>query len=415
MGLPETFPEGFLWGAATAAHQVEGGNVGNDWWAAEEAGLLPHASGEACGSWERYEADLDLAAGWHHGAHRFSLEWSRVEPAEGRFDEAALGRYAELARAARARGLEPLVTLHHFTTPRWLAEAGGWTRRDAPRRFARYVERAAAALPEVGWWLTVNEPTVLVKHGYVEGEWPPFERSWNRARRALRGLAAAHRAAREVLRRRLPGARVGFAHGAPWIAPCDPGRALDRLAGRLREELWDRVFLRWIGGAAGLDFLGLNYYTRTLVRSEPAAGPLGLLLGRACHDAHHADHGPWSTAGTEVWPRGLELVLARFARLGVPLVVTENGVATDDEGLRRRVLRDHLEALARALARGVDVRGYLYWSLVDNYEWLLGRTARYGLAAVDFATQERTPRAVAADFAAVCRANGLAGLPPFTG
>jgi len=406
-----SFPEGFFWGAATSAHQVEGANRGNDWWEAEVAGRLPFASGEACRHRELYEADLDLARGLHHNAYRFSVEWSRVQPEPDRFDGAALEHYRSVVRACRARGLEPFVTLHHFTNPLWFARGGGWLAGDAPRVFARYVERVARALADVRHWITINEPTVATVHGYVLGEWPPFERrAWWRARKVLRHMARAHALACRALRRTSEGALVGYAHSAPWIVPCDPDRGRDRLAARLRDLAWNGLFPRWVAAQGGrgerlLDFLGLNYYTRTLTRSQ---GPgSGLLLGRACRAAHHADLGPESAVGTEVFPPGLALVLERFASLEVPLVVTENGVATDDEELRTATLHGHLAALARALARGAPVRGYLYWSLLDNFEWRHGTNARYGLAAVDFATQERTLRPAAHAFARVCRANAL--------
>lgn len=406
-----SFPDGFFWGAATSSHQVEGANRANDWWEAEVAEELPYASGDACQHWERYGSDLDLAQGLHHNAHRFSIEWSRVEPEPGRFDEAALEHYRAVVAACRQRGLEPFVTLHHFTNPLWFARGGGWLAKEAPQVFARYAERVARALPDVRYWITINEPTVLAVHGYVLGEWPPFEeRAWWKARTALRRMARAHALAYRTLQR-IPGqAIVGYAHSAPWVVPCDPNRKRDRLAARVRDFLWNRLFLRWIEAECGrdevlLDFLGLNYYTRTLTRSQGLG--TGLLMGRACRAEHHGDLGPLNAVGTEIFPAGLALVLERFASLGLPLVVTENGVATDDEELRTRTLREHLSALENALGRGVAVRGYLYWSLLDNFEWRHGTNARYGLAAVDFETQERTVRPVGRLFADVCRANAL--------
>ncbi len=404
------FPEGFLWGAATSAHQVEGGNRWNDWWQAELEGRVPYASGEACRHWELYESDFDLAASWGHNAHRFSVEWSRIEPEQGQWDPEALAHYADVVRALRARGMEPLVTLHHFTNPQWFAASGGWLRRDAPTLFARYVDRVGDVLgADVRYWVTINEPTVYVIHGFVTGEWPPHARgAWAKAMRVLFGMARAHVAAYRALHAHDPGARVGFAHSTSWIVPCDASRRRDRLAAWLRDLALHRLFLRLIGWSSSgrpLDFLGINYYARTIVRS--GRGGLGRLLGKKCLGGHHLDRGPFSDAGWEVYPAGLEHSLARFSRLGIPLIVTENGVATRDERLRWQYLQQHLQALGRAVARGIPVDGYLFWTLLDNFEWAMGTKARYGLAAVDFATQSRSPRPAARLLAAVCRTNSL--------
>jgi beta-glucosidase len=399
------FPPDFLWGAATAAHQVEGGNRLNDWWSLEQRGALPFRSGEACDHYRRFAADFDLARGLGHTAHRFSIEWSRIQPAPGEWDAGAIAHYRDVVSALRARGLEPLVSLHHFTNPAWFAERGGWLRADAPALFTRYAERMATALPEVAWWLTINEPTVYAKNGYVAGEWPPKVRgSWRQAARVLRTMARAHRAAYRAIHRVRPAARVGFAHSLPWIEPCDPGRALDRFAAWGRDLLLNRGFLFRIGGARHLDFLGINYYTRTVVRWAPSG--LGLVAGRECLDPHHP-RGPVSDTGWEVYPRGLGRVLDRCARLGVPLLVTENGVATSDESLRSRFLREHLAEVRDALRRGVPVLGYLHWTLMDNFEWSLGTRPRFGLLANDYETQTRTPRPAALELAQVCRTGHL--------
>jgi beta-glucosidase len=402
------FPLDFLWGASTSSHQVEGHNRSNDWWEYEQAGRVPHVSGAACRHYDLFESDFDLAHSWGHNAHRFSLEWSRIEPAEGIWDMDAVAHYRAVIRALGERGLEPVVTLHHFTNPAWFSRRGGWLRRDSARLFARYVEHAATHLgPSVTYWLTINEPTIYVLQGYVNGEWPPGSKAaWTSAVRAFRNLARAHRAAYDVLHRIRRGVMVGFAHSAPVIQPCDPARTRDRLAARLRDLILNRTFFDLVGARPGqppgrLDFIGINYYTRNIVRSR--GWGLGALAGRACDLGHHPHHGPISAMGWEVYPTGLQATLERFSRYGIPLLVTENGIATEDEALRSRFLIQHLESLATALANGVEVIGYLYWSLMDNFEWALGTTARFGLAAVDFATQARRARPCAEDFSRVVR------------
>jgi beta-glucosidase len=392
---------------------VEGDNWWNDWWEDEQTGRLPYMSGEACRHYQLYAQDFDLAHAWGHNAHRFSIEWSRIEPSEGQWSAEAIAHYRAVIHALRARGLEPVMTLHHFTNPSWFARRGGWLRSDSPQLFARYVTYVAEYLgTEVQYWLTINEPTVYVLKGYIEGEWPPGVKSaWCKAIRVFRNLARAHTAAYRALHRRRQDIMVGFAHSTPLIVPCNPARKRDRLAAALRELLWNRAFfwlIRQPGWRAGsnLDFIGLNYYTRTIIRST--GWRPGAVVGRVCRLPHHSDRGPISTTGWEVYPPGLRVVLERFARFHLPLIITENGIATDDEVLRRQFIMQHLGSLAGALEAGVNVLGYFYWTLMDNFEWTLGTNAHFGLAAVDVHTQQRQPRPCVKDFERVCRENRLA-------
>lgn len=406
------FPPGFLWGSATSSHQVEGGNRWNDWWAFEQTGRLPHASGEACGHYERYESDFDLARSAGQNAHRFSIEWSRVEPREGEWNADAIEHYRGVLDGLRQRDIEPVVTLHHFTLPSWMLERGGWTSRHSVRCFARYVDHVVRELGAgIRYWVTVNEPTVYVKHAYVVGDWPPCERrAWGRALLVFANMARAHRAARARIRSRMPGALVGFAHSAPVLQPCDPSRWSDRTAAWVRDAALNRAFFSLLGaGIPGapvpFDFVGINYYTRAVVRGT---GP-GLIpfAGTECLSNHHADRGPRSDVGWEVYPAGLLQTLRRFSRYGVPLVITENGIATTDEELRSAFLLAHLAQLGQAVEEGIDVRGYFYWSLMDNFEWTAGTSPRFGLFAVDYSSLERSARPALHDYAAICRANRM--------
>lgn len=402
---PSGFPEGFLWGAATSSHQVEGGNRWNDWWELEESGRLPHRSAEACRHYERYEDDFDLARSLGHNAHRLSIEWSRIEPREGEWNAKALDHYAAVMAALRRRGMEPVVTLHHFTNPAWFAARGGWTRVDSVALFVRYVDVVAARLSrDVRFWLTINEPTVYVKHAYVVCDWPPCgRRSWTKAARALCNLCRAHAAAYPVLHRHRSDAMVGFAHNAPWVVPCNPRSPGDRMAARMRDEVLNRSVFRLLGRPPQevLDFIGVNYYARQVVRWKPALGA-ALLFGSECSAGHHGAPRVFTSLGWEVFAPGLGEVLCGLRRHGLPLMVTENGIATDDEAQRTQYLREHVGALAEAVRDGVPVLGYLYWTLMDNYEWTLGREARFGLAATDFDTQIRSPRPVVTAFREIC-------------
>lgn len=402
------FPPGFLWGASTASHQVEGGNRWNDWWPLEQSGRLPYRSGEACRQYELYEQDFDMARSWGHNAHRLSIEWSRIEPVAGEWSVNAVEHYVRVIQALRARGMEPVVTLHHFTNPEWFAQRGGWARRDSVRLFVRYVEFVAEHLaPYVRLWVSINEPTVYVKRAYLKGDWPPCK-----AKHRLEGafvlinMYRAHHAARAVLRTKRRDAMVGIAHSAPYVEPCNPRSLLDRWAAFWRDFVLNRAATRlalgWRG--RGADFIGLNYYNRQVARWRPRG--MAAIFGVECIEDHHGAPRQFSALGWEIYPPGLARTLSRFARHGLPLMITENGIATQDEAQRSAFVATHLEQLGVALDAGANVLGYFYWSLIDNFEWTEGTGPRFGLAEVDFATQARHPRPAAAVLAA-----GLGGCP----
>jgi beta-glucosidase len=413
--MPEfkPFPPGFLWGASTASHQVEGGNQWNDWWQAEQAGTVPHRSDRACGQYERFASDFDMAREWGHNAHRLSIEWSRIEPSQGKWNEAALDHYRQVIRALRERGIEPLVTLHHFTNPRWFADRGGWVRGDSVQLFARYVTEVVKRLAgEVRYWLPINEPTVYIKRAYVAGSWPPHRRrGFVSGLRVLRNLCRAHCTAYRIIHGQRSDALVGIAHSSPWVEAHDVSRFGDRLVARLRGELLNHLCMRLLRehGRLRLDFIGLNYYARELVRWEPHG--LAWLFGTEPVTQRDGSPRRYSGLGWEIHAPGLLGVLREFSRYGLPMIITENGIATDDETVRSDYLESHLRALAHAVGEGIDVRGYCYWSLLDNFEWAEGYTARFGLAAVDFDTLQRSPRPAALRYAAVCHSNGAALMP----
>ena len=393
-----TFPRGFLWGACTASHQVEGGNCWNDWWPLEQSGRLPYKSGDACRQYELYEQDLDMARAWGHNAHRLSIEWSRIEPREGEWSVNAVEHYVRVIEALRARGIEPVVTLHHFTNPQWFAERGGWARRDSVKLFGRYVEYVAQHLaPRVRFWVSVNEPTVYVKRAYVKGDWPPCKPGQRfEGAIVLFNMCRAHHVARRLLHAARPDAMVGISHSAPYIEPCNPHSVLDRWAAFWRDFVLNRAVTRlalgWSG--RGADFIGLNYYNRQIAKWRLRS--TAILVGEECVEDHHGAPRQFSALGWEIYPPGLARTLLRFGRYGLPLMITENGIATRDEAQRTAFVESHLRELAAAVSAGANVLGYLYWTLMDNFEWTEGTAPCFGLAEVDFATQERRPRPAAA-------------------
>ncbi len=415
-------PEDFLLGCATAAHQVEGG-LDNDWTRMErdhpERIRDGTVSGIACDHHSRYRADLEQLAGMGHNAHRFSIEWSRVEPRQGVFKGDELRHYRDVVHTCRALGLEPVVTLQHFTLPAWLADRGGVLDPDAPQLFARFAAACAQAVgAEVRWWITINEPSVLAVFGYLYGEWPPLQRGTRGFLAALGGLARMHAAGATAVRQVAAAhgwtAHISIAHHERPLQPLDPRSLLDRAATVIPNWLFNRWFLRAcrtgrmlppvgagevVGGLRGsLDYIGLNFYCEERVRFN-----VRNVAGLFAENVTVPDL-PLSSFGWAIEPAALRRALvALWEEFHLPIVITENGVADEHDELRPGFIVDHLEAVCEALGAGVDVRGYLHWSSMDNFEWAEGYARRFGLIAVDRQTQERVPKPSAAVFAQICR------------
>ncbi len=414
------FPRGFLWGTATSAHQVEGHNTNNQWWAWEQEGhvLEGQTSGLACHWWGgRWREDFDRAAEAGQNAHRLSVEWSRIQPAPDRWDEDALDHYRQMVRGLVDRNLTPVVTLHHFTDPLWLAERGGWENPEVVGFFACFVEKVVEALKEyVNLWCTINEPNVYATLGYVLGVFPPGKQDLQAAQRVLEHMARAHGAAYEVIHRVHPVARVGLVVNLRPLAPARPWWPLDRWVARWQHRLYNEYFLRALGEGVLLtpwgrrkapelkgkqDFIGVNYYTAERVAFVPRSAEA--FSRRSFRpEAPLSEHGDIAHE-----PQGLAQVLRWVARYGVPIIVTENGVEDGHDTLRPRYLVEHVHQIWRVVNNNVPVKGYFHWTLVDNFEWERGWTRKFGLWALDTETQVRTRRPSADLYAAICRLNGL--------
>jgi beta-glucosidase len=402
-----SFPPDFLWGAATSAHQVEGGNTGNDWSAWEEAGRVRMPAGIACDHFNRFRDDIHLASNLHHSAHRFSLEWSRIEPEEGRWSDAALQHYRDVLEALAALGIEPVVTIHHFTLPRWVAERGGWDHPDIEKFFQRFVERIARDYGDlVRWWITINEPVVQVFKGWLIGQWPPGRvGDYPRALQAIRRMLRAHVLAYRAIHARRPDAMVSVAQHCLALTPNHPRNPFDWFSTRGRDLLFNNLFIEALhtGRLAlpgefferlplgrTLDFIGMNYYTRDFVRNTGLDLPGIVGLSGTLENERRI--GKRNDLGWEIYPEGLGYFLKTFRRYRLPILITENGIPTTDEDDRWGFIYLHLWQVMRAMAAGIPVIGYLYWSLLDNYEWADGYDAKFGLIAVRFKTQERIVR-----------------------
>ena len=416
------FPDGFLWGAATAAHQVEGDNRNNDWWAWEQQpGHVKDGStsGRACEHYERFAADFAQLRGMAHNAHRLSLEWSRIEPEPGLVDRAAVAHYREVLETLRALGMEPMVTLHHFTNPRWLADAGGWESDATPEAFRRFARLCVDEYGDiVRLWVTINEPNVYAYQSFMLGEWPPQKKSAAAGATVLRNMLRGHAAAYREIKGARPEAQVGVAQHLRVFAPYRRWNPLDIAVASLPGAAFNHWFLvacrsgfagfplgRWerVPEAAGtLDYIGVNYYARDRLAFD-------IRRPSSLFSRNHALPGAvLSDFQMEIYPEGLhELMVDAWRRYRLPLYVTENGVADAGDHLRPGVLVGHLAQVARALRDGVDVRSYMHWSSMDNFEWAEGYRMHFGLMEVDFATQARRPRPSAALYQAIIERNGL--------
>ncbi len=415
------FPPTFRWGVATSAHQVEGNNANNQWWLWEQQpGRIKqgHTSGLAGDAWQHPEVDFDLAASLGLNALRLSVEWSRIEVAPGHIDTAALDRYREMLKGLRERGIEPLVTLHHFSDPLWLTEQGGWLNPNVTHYFTRYVEQVVRALGEyTNLWCTINEPNVYAYMGYMEGIFPPGKRDARLAFAVMRAMLRAHAGAYQRIHRLQPHAQVGLAHNLRFFDPLRPRNLLDRLVALVRDVGFNQTVLKavWNGwwlppmglGPAltlrhSLDWIGLNYYTRDLVSFDRKAK--ANFFARTTHDpqAEILDGGYG-----ELYPYGMFRALKRLARMAIPIYVTENGIPDADDDQRPRALLLHLWQLWRALQDNVPVQGYYHWTLTDNFEWAEGWTLRFGLIELDPQTRRRTRRPSADLYTAIVRGNAI--------
>ena len=420
---PFQLPPEFFWGAATSSHQVEGGNRFSDWWEWEEKRIVKTPSRDACQHYEHFDSDFELAKSLGHNAHRFSIEWSRLEPKKKQWNEKEFAHYDAVLSALIKRKIEPVVTLHHFTLPAWLAAEGGFENPRMIDYFGYYARKVVEAFgSKVTYWVTINEPMVFLFKGYLVGEWPPGLRSSRRALKVLRNLMLAHIRGYQTVHHYAQSHRgvkkpmVGFAQHVGRFSPCSPGSWRDRLSTWLRQFFSNHLILKALHSGflffpgiyceplpvrRSFDFLGLNYYTRHFVHFKNFEFPG--ILGDECNLEHHKTAGPRNDMGWEIYPKGLFDLLLEMRQYQVPIFVLENGICTSDDDARKEFIRRHLMEVAHSIEKHVPAIGYLYWSLLDNFEWEHGFTPRFGLVEVDYQTQERRIRDSARYFSEICR------------
>jgi beta-glucosidase len=406
----KSYPKGFLWGVATAAHQVEGNNLNSDAWVLEQ--MKPSAfaepSGDACDQYHRYLEDIKLVASLGFNTYRFSVEWARVEPEQGFFSTAELDHYRRVAAACRENNLTPMVTFWHFTSPRWFAASGGWESEGAGDLFVRYCERTAKHLGDlIGAAATFNEPNIPLLLRWMFAAMPqnPFQGAQTLLQAAARKVGS-DRFSFFILAdpERSRDTMIPAHHRAMAAMKSGPGRypvgvtlaiqdeqavGPDSRRDAKRQELYGA----WLDAAGKSDFVGVQTYTRARVGQDGDLPPEpGVEL---------------TQMGYEFWPESLEQTIRyASARAKVPVYVTENGVATEDDARRVEYVRRALAGVESCLRDGIDVRGYVHWSLLDNFEWMLGYRPKFGLVAVNRDTQERIVKASARYLGALARRNG---------
>lgn len=409
------FPEGFLWGAATSAHQVEGGTK-NDWtaWEKKNANRLAseakskwahwqqqkfpemfdpqnYISGRACDHYSRFEEDLDIAQSLGHNAHRFSIEWSRIEPQEGKFDEKEIEHYRKVLKAIRVRGMEPFVTLWHWTLPVWLSKKGGALNKEFPIYFEKYTQRIIEELRgEVHFWITLNEPTSVTGASYGNGVWPPQKKNPLLALKVFKNLSKAHVLAYQKIHEISKSAHVGFVNILNYIEPNDKKSVLDKLSVKIGNYFSNKKFFNLTVGYN--DFLAFDYYFHHRIKFP-------------CFRKN--ENKELTDLGWEIYPEGIYHILKDLKKYNLPIYLTENGIADVEDAKRKKFIKDHLCWIHKAIQENVDVHGYLYWSLLDNFEWDKGFWPRFGLVEVDYKTMERKVRPSAWEYAKICKNNSL--------
>ncbi len=378
---------GMLLGCASAGTQTEGGDRGNSWYDWYQKGHIKDGADPSVATrhWEKWREDTELMASLGIQCCRLSIEWSRIEPCEGRFDMEAVEHYRRELTLLRQLGIKPMVTLWHFSNPMWFEERGAFLSADAVAVFLRYVGFAAAQLGDLAeCWITLNEPNVYAMNGYFDGSWPPGERSVTKFVRVMNALIQCHIGAYELLHRLLPGARVSFALHARVFDPKDSRNPAHQAAARLAERLFQTAMTnamltgrasppyRGVKPGKYYDYIAINYYTRSTCS--------GLADGVR-------ENSPRNDLGWEIYPEGIvRVILDMRSRFQGEVYITENGVCDQHDSFRCRYLYDHLRELS---ACGVRVDRYYHWCFCDNFEWLEGVGARFGLIYTDYLTQSR--------------------------
>lgn len=388
------FPENFLWGVGTSSHQIEGGNDNNDWYEWEKKGKAKELSGIACDSWNLFREDNDLVKNLGCNAYRISLEWSRIEPKEGEFSAVAIKHYRQWLIDMKAKGIKRVVTLNHWTLPLWFSQKYGWHKRGSVAIFERFAEKVIEELgEEIDICVTFNEPRLILNKGYATGDFPPGKKNPILYLLARKNLVEAHKKAYGIIKKIKPDLPVGITQFCNDFDYFGKGRWQNWLTEKV-ENFYNWHFFDQIGEAK--DFIGVNYYYGAKVKLTYPFYEL------ATYEKKVTDMG-WGVS-----PEGIfEVVMDAWEKYKKPLYILENGIADGEDKYRAEYIKAHLRSLHKTIRKGVDVRGYFYWSLLDNFEWNEGYQMKFGLFEVDRKTLKRKIRSSALEYAKICESNEI--------
>jgi beta-glucosidase len=399
------FPKNFLWGASTSSHQVEGGNK-NDWtrWETskkrleflEKSGLIKKyglenfISGKATDHYSLFENDFELAKELGHNATRFSIEWSRIEPEEGVFNQNEIEHYRKVIKKLRELKIEPFVTLWHFTNPLWFSEIGGWENKKSQYYFSRYAKKIGETLgEEINFWITLNEPEIYTLESFTLGLWPPNKKNIFSSINTIKNMIAAHKAAYNELKKINFKSNVGIAKNNIYFEAYGKN-PFNKILKKIADHFWNYYFLNKIDSAQ--DFIGLNYYFHSRIKK---------------FIFNQNENIKVSDIGWELYPEGIYHLLKELERYKKPIYITENGLADSADKNRGWYILEILKNVKKAIDEGVDVRGYFHWSLIDNFEWDKGFWPKFGLIEIDYKTFERKPRPSAEIYKKICKTNSI--------
>jgi len=396
------FPPGFLWGSSISSYQTEGLNNASDWFVWEKKQNLEPA-GKSTNHYNLFQSDISLLHSLGQNALRFSIEWSRIYHSKSSVSRYELDHYRDVLYSLREKGIVPVVTLHHFTNPLWFIERGGWLRPGSVDEFISYVRTIVSYLKDlVQYWIVFNEPMVYIYNGFIEGVWPPGVKSAKKGLKALDNIVKAYLLAYVEIKR-IYGrdqSYISIAKHMRIFSSCTFHNSIqNNIFAYLRSHFFNFKLINYISNKQCLDFIGVNYYCREFVRAGKT------IFGVECRGNHH--RGLRNSLGWFVYPDGLYLLLMKLKKYNIPVIITENGTSESTDEAYYRFMYSHIESVAKAIVSGIDVKGYFWWSLLDNFEWDKGYKHKFGLVEVNFKTFERNPRKFALEYKKICTNNAI--------
>jgi beta-glucosidase len=401
--LEVKFPSGFLWGAAISSYQTEGGNLNSDWYLWEKEKKIT-SCGRASNHYELFKDDFRLVKELNLKSLRMSLEWARISPQKGIYSDQVLLHYKESIELLKSLGIKPFVVLHHFTNPIWFSEPGGWSSSKNIDHFLEYLKVVVNKLKrDVYYWQIINEPMVYLFNGYVAGVWPPGVKSLTTAKKVLNNLISAYRDGyqeiKNIYKQEGLECNVSFAKHIRRFAACPSlNFGQNFISSSFRDKVFNIDLLDYLSAKRCLDSIAVNYYCKEYVKFNS-------YLGSDCSHPYHKERKNF--LGWYVYPRGLYEFLKRFKKYKLPIFITENGTAELSDSLYEEYLLSHLKSVARAISEGIDIKGYFWWSLIDNFEWDKGFGPRFGLIEVDYDNFKRKIKPFAYTYAKICKENRI--------